>query len=89
MTLTDTPGLPGEIRAALARAGISQEAACDAADIPRTSYYRRQSNPATWQAGELVRLLAAAGYRIRFELEPMPGAALGPVGSIRPGGTVS
>jgi len=61
MTTTDLDGLPSEIAAVLARAGLAQDAACELADIPRTSYYRRKAQPGAWQVGELVRFLHPAG----------------------------
>lgn len=70
MTTTDVPGLPGEIRAMLARAGIAQEAACDAVDMSRTTYYRRQEHPGAWRLDELAALLRYAGVTLRLELIP-------------------
>jgi hypothetical protein len=71
MTLTDVAGLPAEIRASLARAGIAQEAACDAVDMSRSTYYRRQEHPDQWKLGDLVALLRNAGYGLRLELAPI------------------
>jgi hypothetical protein len=76
MTTTDVAGLPAELRAVLARVQLSQESACDIAEIPRTTYYRRlRQGPATWPLGELERFLAAAGYTLRLELDPLPASA--------------
>lgn len=68
MTTTTVAGLPAELRAVLARAGVTQENACDAADIARTTYYRRVRAPGTWTLGELERFLAAAGLQLRVAL---------------------
>lgn len=61
MTTTDVAGLPGEIRAQLARARISQEVACDAAGLPRTTYYQRVRQPGSWRVRELRELADQAG----------------------------
>lgn len=61
MTTTDVSGLPGEIRAQLARARISQDAACEAAGLPRRTYYRRDAMPSTWLVAELADLVDQAG----------------------------
>jgi hypothetical protein len=68
MTTTDLAGLPAEIAAVLARAGIPQDAACDAADIPRTSYYRRKRQPGAWRIQELEEFLATANARLEVHL---------------------
>lgn len=61
MTTTDVAGLPGEIRAVLARDRISQEVACDAAGLPRNTYYQRVRQPGSWRVLELSNLLDQAG----------------------------
>lgn len=68
MTTTDLTGLPAEIAAVLARAGLAQDAACERAGIPRTSYYRRKSQPGAWQIEELSEFLATAGTRLEIGL---------------------
>jgi hypothetical protein len=76
MTVTDLAGLPAEIRASLARAGLSQESVCDNAGMTRSLYYRRQAHPGAWRLSELTDLLAAAGYGLRLELAPLGTEAL-------------
>ena len=71
MTTTDLAGLPAEIAAALARAGLAQDAACDAAEIPRTSYYRRKATPGAWYLGELDRFLAVADVALGVQIGPL------------------
>lgn len=71
MTTTDLAGLPAEIAAVLARAGLAQDAACELAGIPRTSYYRRKTTPGAWQVGELIDFLATADVTVRVELGPL------------------
>ncbi len=68
MTLTNTAGLPDEIRAGLARARVSQEAACLAADITKRTYYRRMDEPGDWRLDELERLLATAGLGLQLSI---------------------
>ncbi len=71
MTLSTVAGLPAEIRAMLARADVPQDAACESADLPRQTYYRRMGSPADWRLGELERLARAAGCTMRVELIPL------------------
>jgi len=71
MTTTDLAGLPAEIAAALARASLAQDAACELANIPRTSYYRRKRAPGAWQVDELRDLLATADVTLQVALGPL------------------
>lgn len=68
MTTTTVAGLPAELRAVLARAGMSQEQACDEGDLSRSTYYRRVRTPGTWTLAELETFLAAAGYTLHLDL---------------------
>lgn len=71
MTTTSVAGVPAELRAAFARSGLSQEDACDHADLSRSTYYRRVADPADWRLGELERLAAAAGCTLSIALVPV------------------
>jgi len=68
MTTTDLVGLPAEIAAALARAGLTQDAACELAGVPRTSYYRRKAFPGAWTIDELREFVGTAGVRLEVDL---------------------
>jgi len=77
MTLTNVADLPGEIRAVLARAGVPQDAACESAQLPRQTYYRRMGSPGDWRLDELERLARAAGCTLSVALVPaQPGVGL-------------
>jgi len=72
MTVTDLAGLPAEIAAALARAGLAQEAACDEAGMARTSYYRRKRQPGAWDLPQLRRFVRVAGAELGLDLAGHP-----------------
>lgn len=74
MTTTSVAGVPAELRGAIARAGLSQEDACDHAGLSRTTYYRRVADPGEWRLGELERLAAAAGCTLSISLVPLAPA---------------
>jgi hypothetical protein len=71
MTTTNVAGVPAELRGAIARAGLSQEDACDHAGLSRTTYYRRVTSPEDWRLGELEAMAVAAGCLLSITLVPV------------------
>lgn len=73
MTTTDPAGIGPLLADRLAAVHRSQEAACDAAGLARSTYYRRLAVPNSWTLDELARMGRAAGLDVHLVFEPAQG----------------